>query len=56
MKNFHRLRGRSAEAEDFYQKLAALDPKDTNKIEKFKDTMGEILPPKTEETRGYGCW
>lgn len=56
MKSFHKFRGRSAEAENFYQKLADLDPKDTTKIENFKDTMEDILPPKTEENRGYGCW
>ncbi|PWY55635.1 hypothetical protein DGG96_11055 [Legionella qingyii] len=56
MKNFHQLRGRSEGAENFYQKLAALDSNNTQAIKEFNKNMGDILSSKSEETRGYGCW
>ncbi|AWN74521.1 hypothetical protein LEAN103870_07640 [Legionella anisa] len=51
-KGFHqKFRGRDPEVEDFYQKLAALNPRDKESVSQFEAYMEEHTP---KESYGYG--
>ncbi len=53
-KGFHnKMRGRAPEVEEFYQKLAKLDPNDVKGVKEFMSFVDEKMTPKDEQTQGY---
>lgn len=53
-KGFHnKMRGRAPEVEEFYQKLAKLDPNDVKGVKEFMSFVDEKMTPKNEQTQGY---